>query len=169
MCYNPNQTGKVVIVLRNRILQDIPFEEPEELDTLLEFADLVREKLQLKQERELSELIRFTIRHGHYEAFYWALGILEEAYGSDDAMQDMRLELGRSIPDYREFISRLQVDFNAVGNDVLTVPDEHGEVQSFFNILRYQTGFPHLQLVTSENFDARDNDYIQYMLLCRAN
>ena len=169
MCYNPNQTGKVVMTLRNRILQDIPFEEPEELDTLLVFADLVREKLQLKQERELSELIRYTIRHGHYEAFYWALGILEEAYGSDDAMQDMRLERGRSIPDYREFISRLQVDFNAVGNDVLTVPDEHGEVQSFFNILRYQTGFPHLELVTSENFDSRDNDYIQYLLLCQTN
>ena len=169
MCYNPNQIRKVVMTLRSRMLQDIPLEEPEELDTLLEFADLVREALQHRQAQELSELIRYTIRHSHYEAFYWALGILEEVYSADDSVPELRIGLGRSIPDYREFISRLQVDFNAVGNDVLTVPDEHGEVQSFFNILRYRTGFPHLELVTSENFDARDNDYIQYMLLCRAN
>ena len=167
MCYNAIQTWKVVRVLRNRILQDLPLQEPDDLDTLLEFADLVREKVQLKQEQELSALIRYTIRHSYYEAFSWALAILEEVCGSDASMPELCLEIGRYIPDYREFIARLQVDLNAVGNDVRTVPDEHGEVQSFFNILRYKTGFSHLELVTSENFDARDNDYIQYMLVCR--
>ena len=111
------------MTLWNRMLQDIPLEEPEELDTLLEFADLVRETLQRGQVQELSELIRYTIRHSHYEAFYWALGILEEVFGSDDSIPELRIGLGRSIPDYREFISRLQVDFNAVGNDVLTRRD----------------------------------------------
>jgi hypothetical protein len=154
--------------MMERILQDIPFAEPEELDTLLEVAETVRELIRERREDDLSALIQYTVRHSYYEAFAWAIGILEECFGKDASMPEMQLELGGVIPDFREFMSRLQVDLKAVGNDVQTVPDEHGEIQSFFNILRYQTGFAHLELVTSENYDSRDNDYIRYLLVCRA-
>lgn len=159
---------KAVIDMMEQVLQDLPLAEPEELDTLLEVAETVRELIRERREQELSALIQYTIRHRYYEAFVWAIGILEECFGNDASMSEMRLELGSVIPDFREFMSRLQVDLRAVGNDVQTVPDEHGEIQSFFNILHYKTGFEHLELVTSENYDARDNDYIRYLLVCRA-
>ena len=42
-----------------------------------------------------------------------------------------------------------------------------GEVQSFFNILTYRTSYESVFLITEENFDTKDNDYIRYKLLFR--
>lgn len=42
--------------------------------------------------------------------------------------------------------------------------DEHGEVESFFNNFTYRTRYKNICLLTSENFDTRDNDFIQYKL-----
>ena len=148
--------------------QGAALDAPEELDTLLEFAEEVREALEENRLADVADLIRYTVMNGYQEAFCWGLGILEEVYGQDGTRGELVCQIGRFIPEYNEFISRLQVDLSACENDVLQIRDENGEVQSFFNILRYRTGFAHIELVTSENFDARDNDYIQYMLVCRA-
>ena len=37
----------------------------------------------------------------------------------------------------------------------------------FFNILTYRTAYPNIFLVTEENFDTKDNDFIRYKLLFR--
>jgi hypothetical protein len=64
----------------------------------------------------------------------------------------------------QELIGRLQVDFGTAQNGLEKILDNHGEVESFFNILVYQTGYPNVRFVSSENFDTKDNDYIQYKL-----
>ena len=51
-----------------------------------------------------------------------------------------------------------------IGNDAETITDHNGEVQSFFNILTYKTAYGHIFLVTEENFDTKDNDFIRYKL-----
>lgn len=143
-------------------------EDPEDLDCLLEYAGLVRDAVEGGRLADLRRLIRYSAEHGYHEALYWAMGILDETCArSDGTLADFECVIGRSIPDYNGFISRMGIDLNAYENDVRPVRDENGEVQAFFNIIRYQTAFAHIELVTSENFDARDNDYIQYLLVCR--
>ena len=61
-------------------------------------------------------------------------------------------------------MKRLQVDLKAVGNDAETIVGRDGEVQSFFNILTYRTAYANILLVTEENFDTKDNDFIRYKL-----
>ena len=143
------------------IAGSVPLEEPEDLEVLLEIAEAVRSFSDQGQREDIAGLIRYTIRFGYHEALYWILGILEEG-----AIGGFECPIGRTIPDYEEFIRRLGVDLRAFQNDVVQVRDENGEVQSFFNIIRYQTAFAHIDLVTRENFDARDNDYIEYWLVC---
>ncbi len=152
-----------MIVIQECLKRNIPLEKPDELDTLLEFAELVRNAVREERYSDVSNLICYTVAHSHYEAFYWAMGILDEL-----VLMDYECILGKLIADYSEFIRRLGVDLNAFENDVLPIRDENGEIQSFLNIIRYKTAFDHIDLVTSENFDAKDNDYIQYMLVCHA-
>jgi hypothetical protein len=92
--------------------------------------------------------------------------ILQEEFDKQDscALDDFVCRLGKSIPDYDAFSEKLQVDFRALKNDIETMLDENKEVQSFFNILTYQTKFKNIYLVTLENFDTKDNDFIQYRL-----
>lgn len=66
---------------------------------------------------------------------------------------------------YDEFVETLQVDFSSISNEIEKVYDENGEVCAFFNVMVYRTAFENIFLVSSENFDNRDNDYIQYRLL----
>ena len=73
------------------------------------------------------------------------------------------LGIGRSEL-YDRLIERLQVDLSAPQNGMKTVCDHHGEVESFFNILVYETGFRNIRFISSENFDTKDNDYVQYKL-----
>lgn len=73
-------------------------------------------------------------------------------------------DIGRSIASYDVFAESLQVDFNSQGQMLEKVYNEHGEVESFFNISTYRTRYKNICLLTSENFDTRDNDYIQYKL-----
>ena len=56
--------------MMERILQDIPLAEPEELDTLLEVAQTVRELIRERREDDLSALIQYTVRHSYYEALH---------------------------------------------------------------------------------------------------
>ena len=164
LCYNAAKREVGQLDIWNRILRNEPLEDPEELEVLLELAELVRNCIEDRRLEDLKRVIRYTVAHGHYEAFAWAVGIVEELA---DRLGAFECALGRTIPDYEEFILRLGVDLNAFENDIQQVRDEHGEVQSFFNIIRYKTGFAHIELLSSENFDARDNDYIEYRLVCR--
>ena len=156
--------------LQRQIRLDLPQGDPESLEFLLDFSELLREALAEKRFEDAAACIRYTVNHSCHEAFYWAIGTLEETWSQAvDALPDFECVLGKSIPDYNEFISRLQVELNAFENDVEPVRDEHGEIQSFYNIISYRTGFPHIRLVTSENFDTRDNDFIEYRLICSTN
>ena len=86
----------------------------------------------------------------------------------DYDLEDFTCTIGRSVPDYDELSDRLQLEFNVYKNDVECVYDEHGEAESFFNTFTYKTQYENIYLVSSENFDTKDNDYIQYKLLfCR--
>lgn len=150
---------------QEKIFRKIPLDDPEDLDVLLDIADLVRAAIDKTDFNAINTLIRYTVKYSYYEAFSWVLGILEETYGrGNGSLPDFECEIGRLIPDYREFVSRLQVDLRACGTDVVPIRDELGEVQAFFNVISYQTGFAHIDLVTMENFDAKDNDYILYKL-----
>ena len=72
--------------------------------------------------------------------------------------------MGRRIANYDEFVSNLQVDFNSIKNYIEKIYDKNGEVEAFFNVMVYKTCFENVFLVSSENFDNKDNDYIQYKL-----
>ena len=146
--------------ISERIRQGLALDDPEGIDTLLEIAELARTLLAYGQDQELAGLIRYTVARSYYDAFFWAIGILEES-----GAKGFACELGACIPDYDELISRLQVNLDAAGNDVLPVRDENGEIQAFFNIITYKTGFRRIELVTEENYDSRDNDYIRYKLV----
>ena len=151
--------------LHERILMDLPLEDAEDLDVLLEFADLVRDALAQGRFPDLAAYVRYTVLRGYHEALSWALELLQEYRDRTAGGMELVCVLGQLIPDYNGFISRLGVDLNAFSNDVEPIRDENGEIQSFYNIIRYQTAFPGITLVTSENFDARDNDFIEYRLV----
>ena len=76
-------------------------------------------------------------------------------------------DIGRSIANFDEFIRRLQVDFRSQSQDFEKVYDEHGEVESFFNNFTYKTKYDNIYLISSENFDTKDNDYILYKIYFR--
>ena len=161
------RTGVKSMELFEQIQKDLPLEDPEDMDTLLEFADLVRSALEKRRFEKIGALIRYTVSHGYHEALFWALGIAQEHRERMAVDSEIVCTLGRLIPDYSGFISRLGVDLNGFSNDVEPIRDENGEIQSFYNIIRYETCFSRIALVTSENFDAKDNDFIEYRLIIR--
>ena len=120
---------------------------------------------------EESDLRRFERIYENYHGrmLRVALGILEECWSrGSGALPAFECVLGRHIPEFDSMISRLEVDLKSAENDVVPIRDENGEIQSFYNILTYQTRFSHIRLVSSENFDAKDNDFIEYRLICSA-
>ena len=149
-------------LLRNNGLRD-----PDDIDSLLEAADVTRRLISDGAESGLCRLIRYTVDNSCLEAFCWIMALLQEALEKPDGAgpQGFRCELGRSIPRFNDFSRRLSVDFNAVDNDVEKTFDEHGEVRSFFNIFKYRTAYKNIFLLSKENFDLKDNDYIQYELV----
>ena len=168
-CYDMviRKTGVISMELLEQIKKNFPLDEPEDMDTLLEFADLVRSALEKRQFEDLGVLVRYTVSNGYHEALYWTLGIVQEHRDCMAGEPEIVCTIGRLIPDYSAFISRLGVNLNAFSNDVEPIRDENGEIQSFYNIIRYETCFSHIALVTSENFDAKDNDFIEYRLIIR--
>ena len=139
--------------------------DSENIDLLLDFASLLRQLVQEKQYEAISAAIRHTAEHNCYEALFWALGVLQEEFEQEEGcLENFDCQLGRAISSYDEFREKLQIDSNIEKNEIETVHDENGEVQSFFNIFTYRSGFENIYLVSSENFDTKDNDFIQYKL-----
>ena len=125
---------------------------PEDMDSLLQLADLTRELGAVEKQ--------------YYEALSWVLAILQEAFGRPEgAPEDFSCELGRALPGFSELTERLGVDFRVLKNEAEAVRDGSGEVRSFFHIFTYRTAYDNIYLVSSENFDLRDNDFIRYSLL----
>lgn len=140
--------------------------DPEDIDALLELASIARQLIHGREYEAINNLLNYTIRCGYYEAFSWTLGILQEELENNPCRLDsFECIIGSSIPDFDQFIQILQVDFSPSDLGYETVCDNNGEVESFFNNLTYNTGFSNIYLASSENFDTKDNDYIQYKLI----
>lgn len=149
----------------DKFLQANSLHDPDDIDSLIELASITRELIDSRQYDCLESIINYTLQHRYHEAFCWCIGILQETLEKEDCSLDsFECVLGQSIPDYDEFIARLQVDLNACINGTETVYDSTGEATSFFNILVYNTGYRNIRLVSSENFDTKDNDFVQYRL-----
>ena len=156
--------------MMENFLQNNNLRDADDIDSLLELADLLRQLLAGALYSDVCRLINYTVEHSYYEGFSWCMGILQEVFeDSCCGLRDFECTLGKSIPDYDEFTQRLQADLSRPKNDTRTVCDQNGEVTSFFNILTYQTGYRNIRLVSCENFDTKDNDYIQYSLLFSGN
>ena len=147
-------------------MQNYPLQDPEDMDALLEAADLTRQLIKNRNYSGLNTLIAYTIENGLYECFSWVMSLLQEEFEKEAEydLDDFVCDIGRSIANYDEFVERLQVDFNSQKPELEKVYDEHGEVDSFFNNFTYRTRYENIYLLTSENFDTRDNDFIQYKL-----
>lgn len=145
--------------------------DPEDIDALLEAAEITRQLICDGMYSDISQLINYTIGNRYFEAFTWIMDILQEEFGKEEnhGLKDFTCFIGNSISDYNEFIQRLQIDFRAETNDFETTLDNNGEIQSFFNILTYKTCYKNIFLITAENFDTKDNDFIQYKLLFARN
>lgn len=147
-------------------MQNYPLQDPEDMDALLEAADLTRKLINNRNYAGLNTIITYTIEKKLYECFSWVIALLQEEFEKvvEYDLEDFVCDIGRSIASYDEFVERLQVDFNSQKQELEKVYDEHGEVESFFNNFTYRTRYENIYLLTSENFDTRDNDYIQYKL-----
>ncbi len=146
-------------------LQNNNLQDADDIDSLLELAEMVREFFAAEHFSNLCTIINHTIEPSYYEAFSWCMSILQEELEQTDSEKTFECIIGKSIPDYDEFAKRLEIDFNVSENGVETVYDQNGEVESFFNILIYKPGYKNIRLVSAENFDVKDNDYSQYKLI----
>ena len=151
------------------LLRENNLKDPEDIDGLLELAEITGLLISERRYADLELLISYTVRNDCYEAFAWVMAALQQEYDQKEScrLKNFSCFLGKSIADYDELISRLQVDLKAIGSDVRTIIGNDGEVQSFFNVLQYRTAYPNIFLVTEENFDTRDNDFIRYLLQFR--
>ena len=153
-------------LFKNNNLQD-----PEDTDALLEVADITRGLICDKNYSDIDQLINYTVENSFFEAFSWVLFILQEEFDKEEnnGIKGFTCDICKPIPNYCEFTQRLQVDYSVIKNDVETTTDSFGEVDSFFNIFTYKTAFKNIFLITAENFDTKDNDFIQYKLLFAGN
>ena len=149
------------------LIQNNNLQDSDDIDSLLEVSEITRRIISDGCESQISRLINYTIENSCFEAFSWIMAILQEEFEKPEGtgLKSFSCELGRSIPYFNDFSQRLEVDFNVIDNDVEKMFDDHGEVQSFFNFFKYKTAYKNIFLLTEENFDLKDNDYIQYKLV----
>ena len=151
-------------ILQN-FLENNNLQDSDDFEALLDCASVVRQLVSDLNHEGITTVINYTIEKGYFEAFSWAVGILqEELANSESELADFFCSLGRRIANYDDFVQNLQVDFNSLKNYIEKVYDKNGEVEAFFNVMVYKTCFDNVFLVSSENFDNKDNDYIQYKL-----
>ena len=143
-----------------------PLEDPDNMDALLEAADLTRQLISDRNYEGINAVIIFTVENGLYECLSWVLSLLQTEFEkeADYDLEDFVCDIGRSISSYDTFAESLQVDFNSQGQGLEKIYDKYGEVESFFNNFIYRTKYENIYLLTSENFDTRDNDFIEYKL-----
>ena len=147
-------------------MKDRDLQDSEDIEFLLEVADLVRKQIESRQDSEISALLNELIQNNFYEAFSWTMELLQEEFEKKEkGLGDFVCQIGRSVTNFDEFSDRLQMDSRPLYQGTENAYDTNGEIQSFSYIRTYQTKYKNIFLLSSENFDARDNDYIQYKLL----
>ena len=151
-------------ILQN-FLENNNLKDADDFDALLNCASVVRQLVSDLNYEAICTVVNYTIENGYFEAFSWVVGILQEELANNEGvLEDFLCSLGRRIANYDEFVQNLQVDFNSLKNYIEKIYDKNGEVEAFFNVMVYKTCFENVFLVSSENFDNKDNDYIQYRL-----
>ena len=106
--------------LLEKWIQDNQLQDPDNIDALLEAADLTRQLVQDRNYEGISKMISYTIDHDYYECFTWILDLLQEEFEKtrEFDLEDFSCGIGRSIANYDEFAGRLQVDHNAQDHEV---------------------------------------------------
>ena len=148
-----------------QLLKDKRLQDSDNLDALLDLAAVVRRLVSEQRCSDINRIIVHTVENSYDQAFLWTVSILQEEFEKQDCtLQDFCCNLGGRIADYDSFVDTLQVVPEAVKNEIKKIYDKNGEVESFFNVIVYRTAFPNVFLVSEENFDTRDNDFIRYRL-----
>ncbi len=140
-------------------------QDPEDIDILLAAADRLRQLIESRRYEEICIMIRSAVEEGLDEAFSWIMEILQEDLEKEDCgLESFSCSLGKAVPHFDRFTDRLQVDPWQMEHEVKNVYDRNGEQRSFYNICTFRTKYPNIRLVSSENFDTKDNDFILYEL-----
>ena len=151
-------------ILQN-FLENNNLHDSDDFDALLDCAAVVRQLVSDSNYDGINTVINYTVEKGYFEAFSWTMGIVQEELVKENCvLEEFSCYVGRKIANYDEFVQNLRVDFNSLKNYIQKVYDKNGEVEAFFNVMVYKTCFENIFLVSSENFDNKDNDYIQYKL-----
>lgn len=129
----------------------------EEIESLLELASLVRELYITQRWEQLSQVVLYCVEKGFFEGLSWIIETLKEE-------GEFQCVLGKSIANYDSFVEALNINMDPVREEIQKIYDENGEPEAFFNINVYETGYENVYLISSENFDNKDNDFIQYKL-----
>jgi len=141
-------------------LKDKNLNNIEYIDDFLELSDYTRNLVLKKEYEKLSELINQIVENEFFEALSWVISILEE-----NCNEDLGCNFGNKINNYEKFVDVLKVEVEPYISTIKKITEKYGEVESFFNILIYKTKYNGIFLISMENFDNKDNDFIQYKLL----
>ena len=132
----------------------------ENIDDLLELSDFTRSLLLKKEYDKLSKLIQYIVENEFFEALSWVISIIEE-----NCNEEFTCDLGNKINNFDEFSNVFKIEVEPYINTIQKINEKYGEVESFLNILIYRTRYKGIFLISMENFDTKDNDFIQYKLL----
>lgn len=136
----------------------------ENLEVLLALAEEVRTKIENHQIEAVTRKVQEVVQLSDYKALDWIIGVIEEAYSKENFKEDICVKLGNQIPDYSAFIENIEAKEPSL--PVIKIfSDKNKEVESFDNILIRKTKYPHMYLVSIENYDLKDRDSIIYELV----
>ena len=141
-------------------LKDKNLTNIEYINDFLELSDYTRNLVFEKEYAKLSKLIKYIQENEFFEALSWIISIIEE-----NCKEDFLCDFGNKINNYDEFVSVLKIEVEPYISTIKKITERYGEVESFFNILIYKTRYNGIFLISMENFDTRDNDFIQYKLV----
>lgn len=139
---------------------------------MLELSDYTRKLTDSNDFENIKELIGYVLHNRLYEAFSWVTSTIQEAYEKEENQNkhnDFVFDIGKKIEDYDTFMSIIGAEDTLFQTASQTICDKNGEIDSFFNILIRKTKYNNIYLASAENFDTRDNDFIQYKLLFTDN
>jgi len=145
--------------------EEIKSEDPDNLDVLFELTDLLDKIFQQMDFQALEKLSIGIISVQNRSAFEWLINIIEEKFSNLNEKRNISLRLGKQINGYDTFIEMIGIekDTEPIEIEIISIPGLH--IESFFNINAYKTKFNDMFLVTAENFDSFDVDFIQYRLV----
>lgn len=150
----------------NKVLLNNDLSDEENIDAFLELADLIRKLLEQKEYEKIKYVIKFIIGKNYHDALLWTVSIMQEIFEKDDkCLKDFFCELGSKIQQFDQFINCLGIELKPLKTDIEYERDKNGEIDSFYNILTYKTKFKNIFLISSEKFDTKDNDSIQYKII----